>query len=89
MAELQDRGLRDAYLYGTPGGPGATGGIGSLNCFFLLTAPPEAYNLPAAPELPSRRLVSASLTAIAAALLCGAATIAAIRGASRRQALIK
>jgi formate dehydrogenase iron-sulfur subunit len=27
-----------------------------LNAFFLLTDRPEAYNLPAAPKLPSRRI---------------------------------
>ena len=32
-----------------PDAPGATGGLGHLNAFFLLTDAPEIYNLPAAP----------------------------------------
>ena len=84
VRELQERGVSDAYLYGVPGSQGATGGIGSLNCFFLLTERPEAYNLPAAPELPSKRTVQGSLAGVAAALAFGAATIAAIRGGGRR-----
>ncbi len=40
---------------GAPGGPGATGEIGGLNCFFLLLDRPEVYNLPVAPMLPPRR----------------------------------
>ena len=42
--------MTDAYLYGAPAAPGATGGIGDLNAFFLLTDRPEVYNLPAAPS---------------------------------------
>src|SRR5438093_3490850 len=67
LAELQARaehrverlrvlGVDNAYLYGTPDGPGATGGIGDLSAFFLLMDRPEVYNLPAAPTLPSRRV---------------------------------
>ncbi len=74
VAELHEQGHRDAYLYGVPGGMGATGGVGSLNCFFLLTERPEAYNLPATPELPSSRVVKSSLAAAATALLYGVAT---------------
>ncbi len=74
IGELHEQGHRDAYLYGVPGSPGATGGIGSLNCFFLLTERPEVYNLPAAPELPSRRVVKSSVAAAATALLYAAAT---------------
>jgi formate dehydrogenase iron-sulfur subunit len=81
VEELHDRGMREAYLYGVPNSPGATGGIGSLNCFFLLTERPEAYNLPAAPELPSRRGRQGFLTAAAAALAYGATTVLAIRAA--------
>jgi formate dehydrogenase iron-sulfur subunit len=75
---LHAMGRDDAYLYGTPGAPGATGGIGELNAFFLLTDRPEVYNLPSAPTLPSTRVrpslraglgVIAGLAAAAAALL--------------------
>jgi formate dehydrogenase iron-sulfur subunit len=78
VQQLQGMGRADAYLYGTPGSPGATGGIGELNAFFLLIDRPEVYNLPAAPTLPSRRArpafgfglgVLAGLAALAASLL--------------------
>jgi len=78
VGQLRAMGREDAYLYGTPGEPGATGGIGELNAFFLLTDRPEVYNLPAAPTLPSHRVkpslgfglgVFAALAAVAASLL--------------------
>jgi formate dehydrogenase iron-sulfur subunit len=56
VQRLHERGLSSAYLYGAPETPGATGGIGDLHAFFLLTERPEVYNLPAAPSLPSRRV---------------------------------
>ena len=37
-----------------PGAPGATGGLGHLNAFFLLTDRPEVYNLPVGAD-PARR----------------------------------
>jgi len=80
LQEVRERGEARAYLYGVPGGPGATGGVGSLHCFFLLTERPEVYNLPAAPELPSRRVVPAFLATAAAAAFWGVTTAALIRG---------
>ncbi len=56
LADLHSRGVSQAYLYGLPGGPGASGGIEHLNAFFLLLDRPEVYNLPAAPSLPQRRV---------------------------------
>jgi len=53
--ELHDMGVANAYLYGTPGAPGATGGLERLNAFFLLTDKPEVYNLPPAPTRGSQR----------------------------------
>jgi formate dehydrogenase iron-sulfur subunit len=73
---LHDMGVGSAYLYGTPGAPGATGGIGELNAFFLLTDRPGVYNLPEAPTLPSTR--------VAPALLAGLATIAGLALAAAR-----
>jgi formate dehydrogenase iron-sulfur subunit len=67
---LHGQGVENAYLYGAPGTPGATGGIERLNAFFLLTDRPEVYNLPVAPTLPSRRVGSG--------LLAGLATMAAL-----------
>jgi formate dehydrogenase iron-sulfur subunit len=61
-AELHSRGVTSAYLYGAPGEAGATGGLEHLNAFFLLTAPPEMYNLPRAPTRPANR-VAPSLAA--------------------------
>ena len=46
VGELHELGVDGACLYGR-GGPGATGGLGDLNAFFLLTDAPEVYNLPA------------------------------------------
>jgi formate dehydrogenase iron-sulfur subunit len=60
-------GVDTAYLYGTPGAPGSTGGIEHLNAFFLLTDTPETYNLPRAPTRPADR-VGPSLTAGLAAM---------------------
>ena len=77
---LHEMGREEAYLYGTPGAPGATGGIGDLHAFFLLVDRPEVYNLPAAPTLPSRRVrpslrfglgVLAGLATLALAALAG------------------
>jgi formate dehydrogenase iron-sulfur subunit len=63
---LHGMGVGNAYLYCTPGAPGATGGIGELNAFFLLTDRPEVYNLPPAPTLPSTRVKPALLSGLAA-----------------------
>jgi formate dehydrogenase iron-sulfur subunit len=46
VAALHAQGAPDAYLYGAPGAPGATGGLRHLHAFFLLTDRPETYNLP-------------------------------------------
>jgi len=56
LAELRRLGRTDAHLYGTPGAQGATGGIESLHCCFLILDKPEVYNLPQAPELPMERI---------------------------------
>ena len=53
---LHELGVGSAYLYGAPGTPGATGDLGHLNAFFLLTDRPETYNLPAAPTRASNRV---------------------------------
>ena len=69
VRKLQEMGRQDAYLYGTPDSPGATGGIRELNAFFLLTDKPEVYNLPSAPTRPAARVKSG--------LAAGLATMAA------------
>jgi formate dehydrogenase iron-sulfur subunit len=66
---LHQNGVESAYLYGTPGAPGATGGLEYLNAFFLLTARPESYNLPTAPTRPASRVLpslAVGLSAMAA-----------------------
>ena len=68
VVELHRRGVDTAYLYGTPGAPGATGDLGHLNAFFLLTDRPETYNLPAAPTRPSNRVGPSLVTGVATVL---------------------
>ena len=76
VADLHARGAEDAYLYGTPGDPGATGGLGRLNAFFLLTDRPEVYNLPAAPTRPAERFVPSFGAGLAAIAGMAAAAVA-------------
>lgn len=73
VAELHDRGIDDAYLYGADATsqPGTEG----LNAFFLLVDRPEAYNLPANPVCPTKNekegwvsLALASVGILAAAI---------------------
>ena len=66
VEELHAPGVGAAYLYGAPEAPGATGGLGHLNAFFLLTDGPEVYNLPAAPTRASSRTAPSFLTGLAA-----------------------
>jgi formate dehydrogenase iron-sulfur subunit len=70
VESLHAQGVDNAYLYGVPDSPGATGGVGGLNAFFLLLDRPEVYNLPAAPTLPSRR--------VGPGLVAGLATMAGL-----------
>jgi len=76
VEELHGQGVENAYLYGAPGSPGATGGIEGLNAFFLLLDQPEVYNLPAAPTLPSTRVRPGLLAGLAA--MAGLALAAAV-----------
>ena len=62
---LHAQGVAAASLYGAPGTPGATGGIEDLHAFFLLTERPEVYNLPAAPTLPSTRVLPGFISGLA------------------------
>ena len=66
VEDLHARGVPSAYLYGTPGAPGATGGMSHLNAFFLLTDQPEVYNLPSAPTRPSQRVAPSLFSGLAA-----------------------
>ncbi|MBV8869117.1 MAG: 4Fe-4S dicluster domain-containing protein, partial [Acetobacteraceae bacterium] len=74
---LHGVGVDGAYLYGTPGAAGATGGLDHLHAFFLLTERPETYNLPPAPTRPSNRVLpslAAGLAAVAGLTLAALAT---------------
>jgi formate dehydrogenase iron-sulfur subunit len=73
---LQRIGVESAYLYGTPGAPGATGGLEHLNAFFLLTAPPETYNLPRAPTRPANRVAPSLMAGLAAVAGLAVAAVA-------------
>ena len=78
VGSLRERGVDGAYVYGDDQ-VGATGGIGRLNAFFILTAPPEVYNLPRHPELPQRKTIPGFLATIGAAVLVGATAFFALR----------
>jgi formate dehydrogenase iron-sulfur subunit len=67
VAALQRQGRTDAYLYGVPDGPGATGGLGRLHAFFLLTDRPEVYNLPPAPSRGAERILPSMMSGLATA----------------------
>jgi formate dehydrogenase iron-sulfur subunit len=60
VQQLQGLGVKEAYLYGTPG-DGYTEGVGGLNAFYLLVDKPEVYGLPPAPKMPTRNLIPSSL----------------------------
>jgi formate dehydrogenase iron-sulfur subunit len=66
--ELHGLGVENAYLYGAPDTPGATGGLERLNAFFLLTERPEIYNLPAAPMRAASRAPRGFVAGIATVL---------------------
>lgn len=78
VAELHERGVEEAYIYGDRA-VGGTGGIEGNNAFFILTAPPEVYNLPAAPVLPQDKTLPAFLATAVAAVAFGVAAVLALR----------
>ncbi|SEP72725.1 formate dehydrogenase iron-sulfur subunit [Faunimonas pinastri] len=83
VEDLHERGATNAYLYGTPGAPGATGGLERLQAFFLLSDRPEVYGLPAAPTRPSRRVAPALGTGLATAASLALAAIFLFSGKRR------
>ena len=78
---LHEQGFDGARLYGCEADQaGATNGIGSLHSFFLLMDHPNVYGLPDAPTLPAHNILPGAVTsALAAALLVGAAAAALLR----------
>jgi formate dehydrogenase iron-sulfur subunit len=81
---LHAQGVEGAHLYGDER-EGGTNGIGGLNALFVLTAPPEVFNLPAAPDLPSRRVLPGLLSTAAAALGLTLAAALSLRHGDRRR----
>jgi formate dehydrogenase iron-sulfur subunit len=79
VADLRERGVRSAYIYGDHA-IGGTGGMDGLNAFFILTDEPEVYNLPAYPALPQDKTRPAFLSTLGAALALGLAATVALRG---------
>jgi formate dehydrogenase iron-sulfur subunit len=65
VAQLHERGVREAYVYGKEDV------LGGLNSFYLLVDRPEAYGLPSAPTLPTRRLGRSSLWVGVVAVVTG------------------
>jgi formate dehydrogenase iron-sulfur subunit len=87
VTALHERGNENAYLYGASAEEDLAGGLGA---FFLLTAPPEVYALPARAESPAQEnVIPATLAAtgagLAAAVGVAAAFIAAARGSTRKR----
>jgi formate dehydrogenase iron-sulfur subunit len=84
VAELHERGLEGAYLYGA--GDDADNELaGGLGAFFLLTEPPERYGLPAHAESPiQENVVHATAAGMAAGLVAVAGTAVAFLLAARR-----
>ena len=90
VEHLHSAGVQAAYLYGapslddtSPAPASGTGGreLGGLNAFFLLTAPPETYNLPAAPSRAAPRIAPGLIGGLAAATaLSGAAFAVLLHG---------
>jgi formate dehydrogenase iron-sulfur subunit len=82
VADLHAQGKTDAYLYGADAAqqPGTQG----LNAFFLLTAEPEAYNLPPAPVVPTVMGTQAWASLGAALVGFAALAVAAVAVGGRR-----
>ncbi len=81
---LHERGVTDAYLYGAGDEPGEQL-AGELGAFFLLTAPPERFGLPAQAESPAQENGPVATAAgLAAAALGLAAAVGAFARAHRR-----
>ena len=84
VAELHERGIEGAYLYGAADEPDEqlAGGLGA---FFLLTEVPERYGMPAHAESPvQENVVPATLAAVGAGLLASAGAVVAFLAAARR-----
>jgi formate dehydrogenase iron-sulfur subunit len=75
VAQLHDRGVTDAVLYD----PRETS-VGGIHAMFIVRGDPEAYNLPAKPEVPTVYLKSGWGAAAVAAVAAVLGTALAFRG---------
>ncbi len=80
VQELHERGVEEAYLYGAD--PLEQPGTEGLNAFFLLVDDPEVYNLPPAPESPTKRLGTSWRSAVTAGVAMAAAAVVAVASGS-------
>jgi formate dehydrogenase iron-sulfur subunit len=78
VAELHERGMESAYLYGAGDEPGEQL-AGNLGAFFLLTEPPERFGLPAQADSPiQENMPTATAAGLAAGVVAGAVTLASL-----------
>ena len=76
VAELHERGMDGAYLYGAGDEPGEQL-AGNLGAFFLLTEPPERFGLPAQADSPiQENMPVATAAGLTAGFVAGAVTLA-------------
>ena len=78
IAELEERGVRDAVIYD----PQHTS-VGGIHAIFLLRGDPKSYNLPPNPEVPTIYLTRGWRSSFAAAALLVAGTFFAFLGTRR------
>jgi formate dehydrogenase iron-sulfur subunit len=83
VAQLHERGLRQAYLYGAAEAsqPGTEG----LHAFFLLVDRPEVYNLPPEPVAPAKRVSASWISMAVASLGILAAAVGAVASTRGRR----
>jgi formate dehydrogenase iron-sulfur subunit len=84
VAELHERGMEGAYLYGAGDEPGEQL-AGNLGAFFLLTEPPERFGLPAQADSPiQENMPTATAAGLGAGVVAAAVTVASFALASWR-----
>jgi formate dehydrogenase iron-sulfur subunit len=81
VAQLHERGITGAYLYGAQEDTSA----GPLNSFFLLVDKPEVYNLPVKPHVPQAQVIPAYIATVMTGIVLGVATLLTLSGRGRRQ----
>jgi formate dehydrogenase iron-sulfur subunit len=74
VAQLKERGVPQAYLYGADGSI-----LGGLGAFYLLVDEPAVYGLPKEPRLPTRNLWGSALFSAAGAAVVGLLALLGLR----------